>query len=64
MLVVADEQPVRIARQRRLARAREPEKQRRVAARADVRRAVHRQHAFQRQQVIENREDDFLISPA
>ena len=44
----------RVARQRRFARAGEPEEQRDVAARADVRRTVHRQDVLQRQQVIQH----------
>ena len=60
MLVVADQAALRIARERRLAGARQTEEERRVAVRADVRRAVHRQHALQRQRVVENREDRLL----
>ena len=60
MLVVADKAAVGIARERRLPSAREPEEERRVAGGADVRRAVHRQHALQRERVIQDREDGFL----
>ena len=60
VLVVADQHPLRIARQRRLAGARQPEEQRRVARGPEVGRAVHRQHAPQRQQVVEDAEDRFL----
>ena len=60
VLVVADEHAIRIARQRRLAGAREAEEQRDVARRPDVGRTMHRQHALQRQDVIQDREDRFL----
>ena len=60
VLVVADEAPLRVARERGLAGAGEAEEQRRVALGADVRRAVHRQHALARQHVVEDREDRLL----
>ena len=60
VLVVADQPAVGIARERRLAGAGQPEEQRDVAGGADVRRAVHRQHAAQRQQVVEDGEDRLL----
>ena len=47
MLIVADELPIRIARERRLAGARESEEERSVAGLADIGRAVHRQHVLQ-----------------
>ena len=60
MLIVADETALRIARERRLACARESEEERRVAGLPHVRRAVHREHTLERQRVVENREDGFL----
>ena len=63
MLVVADEVPVRIARQRGLAGSRETEEQRDITPRADVRRAVHRQHVAQRQQIVHDGEDRLLDLP-
>ena len=61
VLVVADEQALRVGRERRLARAGEPEEHR-GAARRPVRRrrAVHRQHAPLRHQVVHDREDALL----
>ena len=60
VLVVADEPAPRIARQRRLPRARQAEEQRRVVRSPDVRGTVHRQHAAQRQEVVHHREDRLL----
>ena len=60
MLVVADQAAVRVRGQRRLAGAGEAEEERRVAAGADVGRAVHRHDAPGRQQVVHHREDRFL----
>ena len=60
VLVVADQATVRIARERRLAGAGQSEEERGVAVLADVRRAVHREHALQRQGVVEDGEDRFL----
>ena len=54
---------VGIARQRRLPRPRQPEEQRGVAGRADVRRTVHRHHVAQRQQVVHHGEDRLLDLP-
>ena len=51
---------MRIARERRLARAGQSEEERGVAVVADVGRAVHREHALQRKDVIEDGEDRFL----
>src|SRR5207244_12356313 len=45
MLVVADEPPLGIGRQRRLAGARQAEEERGIVARPDVGRAVHRKDA-------------------
>ena len=61
VLVVADQPAIRIARQRRLAGAGQAEEERGVAGLADVGRAVHREHALQRQQVVEDREDRLLV---
>ena len=60
MLVVADQPAVGIARQRRLAGARQPEKEGDVAVLPGVRRAVHRQDVFERQDVIQHRENRLL----
>ena len=60
VLVVADERALRIGRERRLAGARQTEEQRRVARRADVRRAVHREHALLRHVVVHHREHRLL----
>ncbi len=61
VLVVADQQPLGIRRQRGLAGAREPEQDRRVAAVPCLRRrAVHRQHALLRHQVVHDREHALL----
>ena len=60
VLVVADELAGRIGGQRRLARAREPEEDRRVARRADVGRAVHRHDALGGQEIVERGEDGLL----
>jgi hypothetical protein len=60
VLVVADQHPFGVARQRGLARTRQAEEERRVARRADVGRAMHRQDVPQRQQVVQDREDRLL----
>ena len=60
VLVVADQPAGGVARQRGLSSAREPEEEGRVAVRTDVRRAVHREHAAQRQQVVQRAEDRLL----
>ena len=60
MLVVADERAARIGGERRLARARQAEEERRVALLADVRRAVHGQHALLRHVVVHDREHRLL----
>ena len=49
-----------IGGERRLAGAGEPEEQRGVAAGADVRRAVHGEHALLRQVVVHHREHRLL----
>ena len=61
VLVVANQLALGVARQRRLARARQAEEQRGVAGGADVGRAVHGQHAAKRQQVVQDREDCLLV---
>ena len=60
MLVVTDEDAVRIGRQRGLAGAGETEEQRDVAVVADICRAVHRHHALRRQIEVQRGEDRFL----
>ena len=60
MLVVTDEDAVRIGRQRGLAGAGEAEEQRDVAVVADICRAVHRHHALRRQIEIQRGEDRLL----
>jgi hypothetical protein len=61
VLVVANEPALRIARQRGLAGTRQAEEERRVARGPDVGRAVHGQHALQRQHVVEHGEDRLLV---
>ena len=63
VLVVADQHAVGRGRERRLARAREPEEHgrvHRVAGRV-VGRAVHRHHAALRQEVVQEREHRLLV---
>ena len=61
VLVVADEMPLRIGGERRLARAAEAEEQRRRAGLLVGRgRAVHREHAALRREVVRDREDALL----
>ena len=60
VLVVADQTPFRIGGQGRLSRAGETEEQRTVALLAHIGGAMHREHALQRQQVVQHAEDRFL----
>src|SRR5689334_18095210 len=60
MLVIAYELAAPIGRKRGLTRPRKPEEDRRIVARTDIRRAVHRQDALLRQEIIEDREDRLL----
>ena len=60
VLVVADQRALGVGRERRLAGAREAEEDRDVAVVADVRRAVHREDALERQPVVHHREDRLL----
>ena len=60
MLVVADKRTVGGRRKRRLAGARQAEEDRGVAVLADIGRAVHRQHAALRQDVVQIGEDGLL----
>ena len=60
MLVVADQLARGVGRERGLAGTGEAEEERRIAIRADVGGAVHGQHALQRKQEIEHREDGLL----
>ena len=60
VFVVADEPPLRVRRERRLAGARQPEEDDRVAGGADVDRRVHRQDPFVGQQVVHDREGALL----
>ena len=63
MFVIADQNAARIGGQRRLAGAGEAEEDRRVfrVVRRVVGRAVHRHHALFRQEIVEDREDRFLV---
>ena len=60
VLVVADQMALGIGGQRRLPGAGETEEDRHVAVLADVRRAVHREDALERQPVVHQREDRLL----
>jgi len=60
VLVIADQAPLAVGRQRRFAGAGQTEKQRGVAGRAEVGRAVHGEDAAQWQEIIENGKDRFL----
>ena len=60
VLVVADEDAVRIGRERRLAGAGEAEEDRRVAVLAGIGRAMHRHDVLRRQDVVEVGEDRLL----
>ena len=60
VLVVADQRTLGVGGQRRLAGARKPEEDGDVAVLADVRRAVHREDALERQPVVHHREDRLL----
>ncbi len=60
VLVVADQVPLWIGRERRLAGPGEPEEDRDAAVVVDVGRAVHRQDAFEGQAVVHEREDRLL----
>ena len=60
VLVVADQRALRIGGQCRLAGAREAEEDRDAPVVGDVRRAVHREHAFERQPIVHDGEDRLL----
>ena len=60
VLVVADQGPLRVRRQRGLAGPGQAEEQRDVAALADIGRAVHREHALLGQEIVEHAEDRLL----
>ena len=60
MLVVADERPRRVRRQRRLARSRKPEEESDVLGSADVAARVQREHAPLWHQVVHDAEDALL----
>ena len=60
MLVVADQVALGVGGKRRLAGARESKENCHIAAGADVGRAVHGEHALQRQQEIQDRKDGLL----
>ena len=60
VLVVADQVSRGVGRQGRLAGSREAEEDRDVVCLADVRRAVHREDALERQSVVHQREDRLL----
>src|SRR6516162_7392755 len=57
MLVVADQRPVGIGRQGRLAGTRETEEDGHIAPRSDIRRAMHRHNTAERQQIVHDRKD-------
>jgi hypothetical protein len=63
MFVVANQAAFGVSRQRGLARAAQPEKERDIARRAHIRRAVHRKHPLQRQNKVQHREDGLLDFP-
>ena len=60
VLVIADQGARGVGRQGRLAGAGQAEKDRAVALRADIGRAMHRQHVARRQHEIQIAEDRFL----
>ena len=60
MLVVTNEGARAVGRQGGFAGARQAEENRRVAAGADIGRAMHRQHALGRQQEVQNAEHRFF----
>ncbi len=60
MLVVANQMPLGVGGKRRLAGARKPEEDGDIAVGADVGRAVHGEHALQRQQEIQDGKDRLL----
>ena len=60
VLVVADQRTFRVGGERRLARAREAEEDGDTPVVGDVRRAVHREDAFERQAVVHDGEDRLL----
>jgi hypothetical protein len=63
VLVVADERPLLVGRERRLARAAQPEEHRHVAFRAHVATRVQAQDTPLRQPVIHQREHSLLHLP-
>jgi hypothetical protein len=60
VLVVADQLPRRISRERRLAGAGQAEEQRHVAVGSNIGRAVHREHVLSRQQEVHDAEGALL----
>ena len=60
VLIVSDQHPFVVARQRSLAGAGQAKEERDVARRADIGRAMHRQDVAQRQDVVEHAEDRFF----
>src|SRR5581483_4087866 len=60
VLVVADQRPLRIGGEGRLAGTRQPEEDRHAAVVVDVRRAVHGKDALERKLVVHQREDRLL----
>jgi hypothetical protein len=60
VLVVADQRPLGVGRERRLPRPGEAEEDRDVVVVADVRGAVHREDARERKPVVHQREDRLL----
>mmetsp|Transcript_96836 Transcript_96836/g.145033 ORF Transcript_96836/g.145033 Transcript_96836/m.145033 type:complete len:388 (+) Transcript_96836:649-1812(+) len=63
VLVVPDQEPRCVSRQRRLAGPAQPEEDRSVPGRAHRRRAVHRHDALQREHVVHHRERSLLHLP-
>ncbi len=63
VLVVTDQGPLRVCRERRLARPGETEEDGHLLLGSDVRRAVHREDALERQAVVHQREDRLLDLP-
>ena len=60
MLVIADQRAAGVRRQGGLARAGQAEEHSGIAVRADIGRTVHRHHALDRQQIVEDAEHRLL----
>ena len=60
MFIIADQRAAGVGRKRGLPGARQAEEDRGIAVCANIGRAVHRHHALQRQQIVEDGEDALL----